>query len=323
MIEFAAETHTGNRYQHNEDSMGWREREGLWLVADGMGGHARGEVASGVVKRSILSAASEPGRSLTSMIMIAHEAIVLEAIERSLHNMGSTVVLVKINEGLAEIAWCGDSRVYLWRQGELIRVTRDHSLLEQLLESGVVAPEQAFGHPQKHVLVQALGIENPRPEPSQITLELANDDLLLLCSDGLHDEVRDEGIAEILRASSSPNEIVSRLTQQVLAGEARDNISIICLRLSELADNPDIISTEVLRAKLMPEVRRQKDNPAARHGPVAVGAHKDTQASAAPGPEVEVEQSTRFAWLRNPDNWSLLAALVGVAGLIVLISVFG
>ena len=240
MIEFAAESHPGNRYEHNEDSLGWSEDAGVWLVADGMGGHACGDIASRTAKQSVLNALGAGDQAsdkpLTQLISQAHDAVVSEGIRRDAENMGSTIALVRISGASAEVGWCGDSRVYLWRDSELIRLTRDHSLLEQLLESGVVEPSEAFGHPQKHVLVQALGITNPPPVPAQVDVELANDDMLLLCSDGLHDEIRDEDISSLIVANPEPGAAVAALIKKVLEGQARDNISVVCMRLTGIAE---------------------------------------------------------------------------------------
>lgn len=237
-MEFASESHPGNRYQHNEDSLGWSEEAGVWLVADGMGGHACGDVASRVAKQSILNqlASDDYTRQtpLTELISHAHDAVVDEGVRRSTENMGSTIVVLRLSGGLAQIGWCGDSRVYLQRDNELVRLTRDHSLLEQLLESGVVEPTEAFGHPQKHVLVQALGITNPPPVPAQLEVELASDDMLLLCSDGLHDELRDEEIAALVKDNPQPADAVAALVKRVLEGPARDNVSVVCLKVHEL-----------------------------------------------------------------------------------------
>lgn len=253
MIEFAAESHPGNRYQHNEDSLGWSEDAGVWLVADGMGGHACGDVASRTAKQSVLRALGASDLSadapLTTLISSAHDAVVAEGVRRSAENMGSTIVVVRLRGPVAEVGWCGDSRVYLWRNQELVRLTRDHSLLEQLLESGVVDPAEAFGHPQKHVLVQALGITNPQPVPAQLEVELASDDMLLLCSDGLHDELRDEDINSILVANPEPSQAVSALVQGVLEGPARDNISVVCIKLDAIEESQPPLTVAQLRER--------------------------------------------------------------------------
>ena len=235
MIEFSATTHPGNRYQHNEDSIGWSEKARLWFVADGMGGHSRGDIASATVKKSLLNAATDSGRSLSELVLLAHEAVLLEGIERDLPNMGSTVVMARVTGTELTVGWCGDSRAYLWRGGELLRVTRDHSLLEQLLENGVIGPDEAFGHPRRNVLVQALGISDPRPSPGEIALTLDDDDLLLLCSDGIHDELQDGVIAKVLQAYETPQDVVDELERRVLGGDARDNLSVIALRFTGLS----------------------------------------------------------------------------------------
>lgn len=288
MIEFAAESHPGNRYQHNEDSLGWVEEAGVWLVADGMGGHACGDVASRTVKQSLLrasAAASEQAKpsSLPELISQAHAAVVAEGIRRSAENMGSTVVMVRVSGDSAEIGWCGDSRVYLWRDKQLVRLTRDHSLLEQLLESGVVDPSEAFGHPQKHVLVQALGISNPEPVPAKLHIDLANEDMLLLCSDGLHDELRDDEINELIVANPEPGEAVRALIARTLLGEARDNISVVCLRMSGLASSQPPLSVPQLRARFE-RLPGRRDT-----GAVAEGSDSVTPART---PQVSLESAT-------------------------------
>ncbi len=254
VIEFAAESHPGNRYQHNEDSLGWVEDAGVWLVADGMGGHACGDVASRIVKQSLLQGSAavmdhSELPALPAMIFDAHTAVVAEGLRRSAENMGSTVVVVRIKGSKAEIGWCGDSRVYLWRKQQLIRLTRDHSLLEQLLESGVVDPADAFGHPQKHVLVQALGIADPEPVPAELSLDLDNGDMILLCSDGLHDEMRDDQISDLLLANPEPTDAVGALIAETLLGEALDNISVVCLRIKDIEVLQPVLSVEQLRER--------------------------------------------------------------------------
>lgn len=256
MIQFAAVSNPGNRYQHNEDTVGWDEANGVWLIADGMGGHARGDLAAKIVRQTTLAAVAEVAvpepAPLRELIMTAHDAVLAQAVERNLHNMGSTVVMARVQGAIAEIGWCGDSRAYLYRDGELLRLTADHSLLEQLLRSGVVQPDEAFTHPQKHVLIQALGIEDPRPKPSEIQVELISGDRLLLCSDGIHDELRDEQIATILRASHSPQVCVEMLQRQVLKGTARDNLSALCLDAAELVNNPAAETFAELQQRLAP-----------------------------------------------------------------------
>ena len=300
-MEFAAESHPGNRYQHNEDALGWIEDAGVWLVADGMGGHACGDVASRVVKQSLLQASAAAREqatppSLTELISRAHADVVAEGVRRSAENMGSTVVMVRVNGNRAEVGWCGDSRVYLWRNQELIRLTRDHSLLEQLLESGVVDPAEAFGHPQKHVLVQALGIANP--EPTELVVDLANDDMLLLCSDGLHDELRDDEINDLIVASPEPTEAVGALVAKTLLGPARDNISVVCIRFTGIESRAPALSVEQLRQRF--------ERLPGRRTAVAAAAPDDDLSGAAPAPRVlaatKIKLPTKKNGLKNSST---------------------
>lgn len=307
MIEFAAETHPGNRYQHNEDSLGWSEDAGVWLIADGMGGHACGDIASRTAKQAVLDAlsAGEPASDapLTDLISQAHDAVVSEGIRRDAVNMGSTIAVIRFSGASAEIGWCGDSRVYLWRDGQLVRLTRDHSLLEQLLESGLVQPEEAFGHPQKHVLVQALGITNPPPVPAQLKVELASDDMLLMCSDGLHDELRDEDISSLLLANPEPDLAVAALVKRVLAGPARDNVSVVCMRLSDL-DDALVIQPPLSVAQLRERFERL---PGRRTKPIATPVTTPAVAQAARSAAKPVEEP-----VKTPHRGLLLAFAIAI-----------
>ncbi len=320
MIEFSATTHPGNRYQHNEDSIGWSEKAGLWFVADGMGGHSRGDIASATVKKALLTAAADPERSLSELVLLAHEAVLLEGIERDLPNMGSTVVMARVTGAELSIGWCGDSRAYLWRAGELIRVTRDHSLLEQLLENGVVAPEEAFGHPRRNVLVQALGINDPRPNPGELKITLADDDLLLLCSDGIHDELPDGTIAEVLRAFATPQDIVDELERRVLGGDARDNLSVIAMRFQGLPEGGD----PALNAVDLREYLQAAQNPVATGKQhvvdtleLPVAPDQTTQGTPAAS-DSRLPTPTRTP-INDPGSRELWFALAGVVLLVVLV----
>jgi len=309
VIEFAAESHPGNRYQHNEDSLGWVEDAGVWLVADGMGGHACGDVASRIVKQSLLRGSAKAQErkdqtqlpALPAMISDAHAAVVAEGVRRSAENMGSTVVMVRVKGSRAEIGWCGDSRVYLWREQQLIRLTRDHSLLEQLLESGVVDPADAFGHPQKHVLVQALGITNPAPVPAEISVDLANGDMILLCSDGLHDELRDDQISDLLLVNPEPTDAVGALVATTLRGEARDNISVVCLRVSDIEVLQPVLSVEQLRERFERLPGRRKDQ--LEDGPgETVPLGNDDLDGVAPAPRVAAAAKIALPQKGGADN---------------------
>ena len=204
--------------------VGWDEASNFWFVADGMGGHASGDVASRVVKETLLGEAlSLP---LVEAIRKAHETVAATAKTNTAYdNMGSTVVATRIGERQAEIVWVGDSRAYLWRDGLLSALTRDHSYLEVLRTQENLSEEQLRGHPNRNLVTRTLGIGTP--EPSVATLALQRRDWLLLCSDGLNDELEDREIAEVLRTHPQPEQATEALIEAALAKGGRDNVSAV------------------------------------------------------------------------------------------------
>lgn len=234
-MRFAARTHPGRRGGQNEDSIGWDEASGLWFVADGMGGHASGDVASRLVKETLLGSALN--LPLRAAVQKAHESVATAAADNTIHaNMGSTVVAARIVDRQAQIAWVGDSRGYLWRARSLRQLTRDHSYLEVLREQEHLSDTQLRGHPNKNLVTQTLGIGTP--EPSLVSEPLRKGDWLLLCSDGLNDELEDAQIAQILRAHTAPEAAADALIAAALARGGRDNVSAIVVEY----DGPDGVS---------------------------------------------------------------------------------
>jgi protein phosphatase len=235
-MRFAGCTHPGARGGQNEDAIGWDEASGLCFVADGMGGHASGDVASRIVKETLLANAATS--SLEEDVRKAHEAVAAEARRTPAHsNMGSTVVAMRIGAGEAQLVWVGDSRAYLWRGGELGALTRDHSFVEILREREHLSDAEMRGHPNKHLVTQTLGIGTPAPSVS--TVPLRRRDWLLLCSDGLTDELEDAQIADVLRASRTPEQAAKALIDCALAHGGRDNVSAVVVEY----DGPDGVSS--------------------------------------------------------------------------------
>lgn len=230
-MRFAARTHPGQRGGQNEDAIGWDESRSLWFVADGMGGHASGDVASHVVKQTLLGTGDVPlGRALER----AHAAVLKHAATNPAYdNMGSTAVAVRIGHGHAEVAWVGDSRAYLWSGRTLRGVTRDHSFLELLRAQEDLSDAQLRNHPNRNLVTQTLGLGVP--EPSVNTVPLRHQDWLLLCSDGLNDELEDEEIRHELQAHASPDAAADALIAAALAKGGRDNVSVVVIEY----DGPD------------------------------------------------------------------------------------
>lgn len=231
-MRFAIRTHPGRRGGQNEDSTGSDAAAGLWFVADGMGGHASGDVASRIVKETLLGTARAP---LDTAIRQAHQAVAAAAAAAN-SNMGSTVVAAHLEQRTARVVWVGDSRAYLWRGTRLRQVTRDHSFLELLRERQHLSDTQMRGHPNKNLVTQTLGIGTP--EPSVIDLPLRQGDWLLLCSDGLNDELEDQEIAAILSAHPSLDAAADELICAALAKGGRDNVSVVLVEY----DGPDGVS---------------------------------------------------------------------------------
>ncbi len=235
MLEFSGETHPGTKLTGNEDAIGWLVTRQVWLVADGLGGHASGDVASRIVKETILRGITPETHSLKPLILSAHQALLDAAAGDSrLQSMGSTVVVVRVSADRCTVAWCGDSRAYLMRDHDLQRISRDHSLLERMIASGEVTREEAHQHPQQNVLLQALG--GRQPAPDEVEVPLQEQDWLLLCSDGLHDSLTDAEIGKILDSSAAPGEATRRLIEAALNHEADDNVSVIAIRVSAQPD---------------------------------------------------------------------------------------
>jgi protein phosphatase len=230
MSSFGVHTLTGVRHQTNEDAHGAVPARGVWVVADGMGGHAAGEVASQVARDSVVAGVRK-GHSLSEAISGAHAAVVAASAEvRARRGMGSTVVAVEIERrsGAARVAWVGDSRAYLWRDGELRRLTRDHSLVQMLVQQGEISPAQAETHPDRNVLVRCLGFDEPKVD--QVRMQLEAGDVVLLCTDGLTTEVNDRGLAEIMAETDDPQACANALIRAVEARRGGDDATAVVIR---------------------------------------------------------------------------------------------
>lgn len=246
MSQIVGATHPGNR-DHNEDCFVADAALGLGLVADGMGGYACGEVASELVKKTVTEAIAN-SEGLRDAIVRAHAVVCREATsDEAKKGMGSTVIAFRIQDQEYELAWVGDSRAYLW-DGEtrtLHQITRDHSYVETLLSSGAISHDEAINHPNRNLITQAIGVAGGDGlEIELISGRLGNQQQLMICSDGLVDEVVDEDIADILSQSSSPEEAVRQLIERALINGGRDNVTVVITAGGEAghsAVEPDIV----------------------------------------------------------------------------------
>ncbi|OUS09641.1 hypothetical protein A9Q89_12795 [Gammaproteobacteria bacterium 53_120_T64] len=226
MPKFAVDSHCGKVRKLNEDSFEAAPDIGLWLVADGVGGHDSGEVASELTRSTI--AASYRGRGdLVAAVEEAH-AVVCKAIasEQGGANMASTVVALALQGSDFQIAWVGDSRAYLWN-GALRLLTRDHSVVEEMVSRGEISREEGTSHPNRHIITRCIGMASKAAlEVSSLAGSLGAGESLLLCSDGLNDAVSAESISGIMASEMGADRRVAELIAAALEGGGRDNITV-------------------------------------------------------------------------------------------------
>jgi PPM family protein phosphatase len=230
-------TDTGRQRTANEDS--YYVHGSLFAVADGMGGARAGEVASKIAADAFESApsADQSGESyLRSIAEFANERIHSLAQDDSSHSgMGTTLTAALVKGDEVAFAHVGDSRAYVYRDGELRLLTSDHSLVEELRRQGRLTDEQAEDHPQRSIITRALGPE-AEVEVDTLTFSARPGDTFLICSDGLTTMVRDERIAEVLESSSDLDQAADRLVREANEAGGRDNITVVAFRLEEAAE---------------------------------------------------------------------------------------
>ncbi len=233
-FESGAATSTGNRRSANEDSHVVAER--FCIVADGMGGHVAGGVASSVaaaqIARHLATAPVIAQSTLHRAVEVAHREILRRAVLDDTDGMGTTVVLAAIattddGEPAIAIAHVGDSRCYRFADGELELVTADHSLVHELVRSGRCSVAEAAAHPMANVITRAVGVE--QLALAEVTLLPPRPCRLLLCSDGLSDELPGRTIGRVLAGIVDPHAAATRLVELALAGEARDNVTAVVI----------------------------------------------------------------------------------------------
>ena len=251
-FDVRARTDTGLIRKENEDAFLILEEEGLLAVADGMGGHAHGEVASALAVQTLKDSFS-PGKKrsrieeafavshsegridrgesldrylLRTAIEEANLAIFEQARQNeALRSMGTTVVGLYLHNGSAWVANVGDSRLYRMREGELVQLTEDHSLINEYIKLNLLTHEQAQAFPMKNIIVRALGLAE-WVEVDTFEIDVAVGDRYLLCSDGLSDLVTDKRISAVLR-EDDPDEVAEHLVKAALDEGGLDNITVV------------------------------------------------------------------------------------------------
>ncbi len=234
IVEKASRTDVGRQRQSNEDA--YLERAPLFAVADGMGGARAGEVASRVAVEAFdirHGGDGTPEQQLADVARAANRQIYDMAQTDSSHaGMGTTFTAALLSGGELAIAHVGDSRLYRLRNGELERLTDDHSLVEELVRQGKLAPEDADTHPQRSIITRALGPE-PEVQVDTHTHAARAGDVYLICSDGLTGMLSELEITETLRTSSSLDEAAERLVGSANDAGGKDNITVVLFRIGE------------------------------------------------------------------------------------------
>ena len=227
-------TDVGAYREVNEDAFLNSPETGLWVVADGMGGHAAGDLASGGVVDT-LSAVPSPTRLSASVDDIELRLTQLnqrlrEMAEREdVHTIGSTVAALLAHGQHGVCLWAGDSRIYRIREGSIEQLTQDHALVEELVERGVIKPEEAADHPQSNLVTRAVGAGEQLCLDVEI-FELSAADRFIVCSDGLDKEVSPEDMAG-LSETSTIERLSATLVDLALKRGARDNVTVVCMEV--------------------------------------------------------------------------------------------
>ncbi len=227
-FQSAALTDPGKVRSNNEDSLLARPEDGLWVVADGMGGHSHGQWASAAITEALAAANLSQGfeettASVAEAIHSANNRIWTEA-QATGSSMGSTVVALLLRDARFTVFWAGDSRCYLLRGGSLYQLNTDHSQVQDMVAAGRLTPEEALDHPMAHVLSRAVGVQ------AQLELDAVSDaaaagDVYLVCSDGLTRTISDPELATIL-GGANPEAMAKHLIELCLDRGAPDNVTV-------------------------------------------------------------------------------------------------
>lgn len=228
----------GKVRSNNEDAFLTTNKEGFFLVADGMGGHKAGEVASSITRDVISSKLTEQsaGDNIEALIreafLTANEKVRATASANTdQQGMGCTCVLLMLRDQNFFVAHVGDSRIYLFRKGQLKQVTRDHSYVEELFIRGLINEEEKKGHPYRNQITRYIGCSS-KLEVDITSGPVWNGDVFLLCSDGLTEEVKDDKLEEIFSKNLDPDATANMLVEEALKNGGKDNVSVVIVQVT-------------------------------------------------------------------------------------------
>jgi len=235
-IETGGLTDTGCVRDHNEDSFVVRPDQGIWVVADGMGGHDAGDYASQTITGEMASvgfsiSTSDLQARFMERLGRAHHQIRAHAESLGGGTVGATLVGLLIFEAEFAVIWSGDSRIYRMRDGVLEQLTKDHTEVRELLEAGMITPEEAETWPRKNVITRAIGVSD-EPNCDIATGNVRAGDVFLLCSDGLTEHNSDADLQQILHGATTPQEACDMMIAQTLERGAKDNTTAVVVTVA-------------------------------------------------------------------------------------------
>jgi serine/threonine protein phosphatase Stp1 len=236
VFECVSRTHVGCRRKVNEDSLAVRTDRGLWAVADGMGGHEAGDVASSKVTEALLRLPIVYGldnlveSAVGALQRVNAELIDLAGSSDIKRRIGSTVVGLAMAGDQYRCFWAGDSRAYRLRDGQIEQLSRDHSMVQELVEAGMLSPEDAEHHPNANIITRAVGV-NDELKVDTVQGEARPGDLFLLASDGLTRLVEDRELAAVL-TSRDPDAAADLLIDTSLSRGAPDNVTLVIVKVA-------------------------------------------------------------------------------------------
>jgi serine/threonine protein phosphatase PrpC len=314
-------TDTGRQRRENEDSA--YVSAPMFVVADGMGGAQAGEVASRIAIETFeqgLPESGAPEARLAELVRSANQRIYDRSrTDRGRAGMGTTLTAAYLADGDLAIAHVGDSRAYLLRDGQLMRLTQDHSLVDELVRQGKLTEAQAAEHPQRSIITRALGPE-PEVEVDTFSYAIRTGDILLLCSDGLTSMLAEDRVAEVVLSSPGLEEAADRLIDEANQAGGRDNITVVLCRFGEAGAEQPVDQATIVGAAgpaVAPGARRSSSRSGSRSAVALAPAPAGTRSRLTPRPQPTGAAATprRFA---KP-----LAALVAAVVVLFLVGAGG
>jgi PPM family protein phosphatase len=309
-VRVGVRTDIGRSRVRNEDA--YLVRDPVFAVADGMGGHRGGDVASNLALESLQTAGegstAEDFQQLVDQIKAANQRVLERGeADRDLRGMGTTLTAILASDGKAHVAHVGDSRAYMLRDGKLQQLTEDHTLVQRMVREGRLTEQEAHTHPQRSIVTRALGVDENIPI-DELTLDLKEGDRLLLCTDGLSSMLDRDTIEKILQSEPDPQAASDRLVEEANRAGGDDNITVVLL---------DVVGDDQASAGGSDPAAVQRSTGEAMTGGPEPAGHATFIGSAPDSAEPSPPRPKRGI------NWTRAAVWGGVAVAIIVAGLFG